>query len=209
MLKELFEKDFFVTFPHVSGIMPNVRESVVSTDFALSDQHACGNSCPNYQSCNHEILRIVNPLHKQVNIVDLNDIFGILADPFHDNADYIFCTEKEFVVAELTCISNNYLDSNNGNTYPQGKRAKARAQLETAFLALNACHPIKQFLKRYTSKAILAYRINDIKDINLPSSLNMASFVKMQQAVDSVMPRFYFGNEVEMFIIPYPHEYMI
>lgn len=208
MLKEVFEKDFFVTFPHKPSLTPNVRESVKNTDFALSDQHACDNKCPQYQVCNHEVLRISNPMQKPVNLVDLNDVLGILSEPFHDNADYVLCTHDDFVVVELTCISNDYFNPNQGNTYPHGKRAKARAQLETSLLAFYACPPVKQFVLKHTPRAILAYRANDPRD-NESSISHVASFVKMQYAIDSAMPRFHLSNGVEMEIVAYPQEYII
>lgn len=208
MLKELFEKDFFITFPHKPSLTPNVRESVMNADFTLSDHHACDNDCPQYKGCNYAVLRISNPLQKPVNVVDLNDVLGILADPFHDNADYVLCTNEDFIVAELTCISNDYFKSNDGTTYPQGKRAKARAQLETAYLAFYACPPVKQFVVRHTPRAILAYRANDMQS-NTQSATHMESFVRMQYAVDNSMPRFPLTTGVEMEMVAYPQEYQV
>ena len=115
--------------------------------FDLTDITSCtqckGNpSRVNRLNCNENILR-VNNNGITVDVVNfetyIQQFVGTEAN-IHDRCDYILTDSGEnhhkIVFCDLCCYEEKYVEPNNGNRFPQGKRAKARQQMERSIEVL-------------------------------------------------------------------------
>lgn len=132
------------SFPIEYGIDPSTIEVPIVTkenSFELTDSNSCG-PCKlnplrgNRANCNEEILK-VNNNGVAIDVVDFEAYiqqFAGTAANVHDRCDRIMTDSgdghNKIVFCDLCCYEEVYVEPNNGSRFPQGKRAKARQQME-------------------------------------------------------------------------------
>lgn len=185
MLKEVFEKDFYLVHPKRESVIVNVVEHTYTGDFSLCDSKSClgwsgREACASKASCNHENLHV--HAAEEVYVVSMDQILGYLNEVLPHNADFVACGSSRFRVLEMTCMEEKYVNGTAGETYPGGKRAHAQSQCEKLVEMMYMCGPIRQFVEHHQVKeSIFAWRNTDEPDIDH----SMSYYARMQDVVDS------------------------
>ena len=141
-------------FPIEHGLSPDdilLPVTRYSTPFTQSDPKAC-NPCqanPNRADrvgCSREILR-VNNNGNEIAVVDYEQyITQFDRTPVNagERCDLLMTdsgdARQKIVFCDLCCYEEKYVEPNDGNRFPEGKRAKARRQMERT-LDLLVCEP--------------------------------------------------------------------
>ncbi len=137
-------------FPREYGLNPeNVHIDINTKNepFTLTDRISCTrcHAIPereNRRNCNEEILKINNN-GATIDIVNFEDYIGQFMNTpanIHDRCDRIMADHSDghnkIVFCDLCCYDEKYVEPNEGNSYPEGKRAKARRQMEKSIEVL-------------------------------------------------------------------------
>ena len=184
MLKEVFEKDFYRSYPKRENTVVNVVENVYSAQFSLSDPKSCESgkgtsACKLYDTCDHVNLWVHSD--EPVHVVSMDNVLEYLKNPLPHNADYVLCSKEKIRVVEMTCMEELYVETGS-KTYSHGKRAHAQSQCEKLLLMLHSCGPIRIFVEHHAQKeAIFSWRRTD-EPVVLENS--MAYFDTMQREVE-------------------------
>ena len=192
MIREILKE----YFPIESGLGDNQIDVNIETKnatFSLSDEKACS-SCNINGKCNKEVL-IVNNNAQNIDVVDFETYITknyfaqqtkvcdkILADKGGNRRKIMFC--------ELTCMKEQWVEPNTGK-YPQGKRARAREQMNKSIELLLEKTVTSVNILTFTEKICLfAWRDpnvpNDISDI-LPERKNVRSNMLAMMKIPSNM----------------------
>lgn len=167
-------------FPIAHGLDPasiHVPIARYTVPFTETDPKSC-NPCQtnpnraNRAGCNREILR-VNNNGEEIAVVDFEQFVAqiksagmnvgehcglILTDSGMDKRKIAFC--------DLCCYEEKYIEPNSGNEYPQGKRAKARQQMERTIENLIQDSTTAVNLLTYHEKVCMfAWRDYDVPDV--------------------------------------------
>ena len=139
MIKNILKNSFPVEY----GLNYNQVLIPVETKhepFELSDNKACLNCYRNPSradrvNCNRSILKVNN----NGSAIDVVNFENYIQQFEHTNANIqdrcdIIMTDhgmahEKIVFCDLCCCEEKYVEPNNGNAYPEGKRAKARQQM--------------------------------------------------------------------------------
>ena len=167
-------------FPIEHGLSPDdilLPVTRYSTPFTQSDPNAC-NPCqanPNRADrvgCSREILR-VNNNGNEIAVVDYEQyITQFDRTPVNagERCDLLMTdsgdARQKIVFCDLCCYEEKYVEPNDGNRFPEGKRAKARRQMERT-LDLLVCEPTTtavNILTYHEKVCLFAWRDYDVPD---------------------------------------------
>lgn len=167
-------------FPIEHGLSPDdilVPVTRYSTPFTLSDPKAC-NPCqanPNRADrvgCSREILR-VNNNGTEIAVVNYEQYitqFDRTPVNVGERCDLLMTdsgnARQKIVFCDLCCYEEKYVEPNDGNRFPEGKRAKARRQMERT-LDLLVCEPTTtavNILTYHEKVCLFAWRDYDVPD---------------------------------------------
>ena len=139
--------------------------------FSVSDPNACGPCQSNPQrayraGCNHEILKVDNR-GEEIALVSYEQYIAQYED-IGERCDLLMTDSGEgrrkIVFCDLCCYSEAFVEPNSGK-YPQGKRAKARQQMERSIDTLINQNVTAVNLLTYHEKICLfAWRDYDVPD---------------------------------------------
>ena len=192
MIREILK----VYFPIESGLGNNQIDVDIETKnakFSLSDEKACS-SCSINEECNKEVL-IVNNNAQNIDVVDFE--MYITKNSFDEQTkvcDKILANSggnrRKIMFCELTCMKEQYVELNEG-LYPQGKRARAREQMEKSIEFLLKKDVTSVNILTFPEKTCLfAWRDpnvpNDISDIS-PGRKNARSNILAMMKTPSNM----------------------
>lgn len=183
VLKEVIEKDFFLSYPkRDSNELVNVEERMYVGTFSLSNEDSCCR-CLHTANCNNENL-IVNS-DMPIYVLRAQSFLKYLhQSDFGKNADLLMCGDDAFRLVEMTCSKNEYV-ANCG--YKIGKRDEAYNQCENLLLLLYGCYPVAEFIKSHSIKeAIFSWRKTDEFD---DEDGNMFHMLKLQEHIDRIYTR--------------------
>ena len=156
MLKELFESQFYRTFPKVEGVVLLIEEREEVGDFSLLDTKACVGCkfvCSESPE-SREQLRVKSD--KSVSIVNVEQVFGYVKEELGEVCDYLLEGEDSSYFIEMTCSTTAYVTS---------KRVKARAQLYNTLDRLFTCPPVKTHIeKRAVRYVVFSWRDTSASD---------------------------------------------
>lgn len=168
-------------FPIEHGLSPDaVRVPVTryNAPFTQSDPNACEPCQANPEradraGCSREILKVDNN-GTEIAVVNfeqyINQFEGkgvnagercdlLMSDSGNARQKIVFC--------DLCCYEEKYVEPNDGNRYPEGKRAKARRQMERALDQL-VCEPTTtavNLLTYHEKICLFAWRDYDVPDV--------------------------------------------
>lgn len=156
-------------FPVEFGLRPDevvVCKTTYNKPFTLSDKKACKACKTNpkrilQQDCNEEILKVDNN-GLAIDVIAFEEYieqFVGTAANVTDRCDYILTdngpVHNKIVFCDLCCHEEKYVEPNTGNAYPQGKRAKARQQMQRSVEVLLQESLTKVNLLTYPEKVFL------------------------------------------------------
>lgn len=175
----MIESVLALIFPIEYGINPaSIQVPIVrhNAPFSVSDTKACEPCQANPQrayraGCNHEILK-VNNNGEEIAIVSYERYiaqYDQRGKDMGERCDLLMTNsgmeQKKIVFCDLCCYSEKYVEPNTGR-YPQGKRAKARQQMERSIDVLINKHNTSAFLLTYHEKICLfAWRDYNVPDV--------------------------------------------
>lgn len=143
----------------IDGSRPTISASCKTGIFSLSDSDAC-HSCKQQrgdrQNCNEETL-IVDAGTDTVSVLDLEQYISQLPARLniHDRCDYLLLDDTErhrkIAFCDLTCSSPQWVEPNHGR-YPDGKRAKAQAQMRSSMEMLMRSTQLTIFITTFVEK---------------------------------------------------------
>lgn len=176
MISEILGK----IFPVEHGLSPkdiSVTITIHDTPFALSDDKSCDvcQSSPKMsyrKECNREILKVDNngETIEVVNFEQYLSQYEKIGAFVGERCDYLMTDagmeRKKIVFCELCCYSEKFVEPNEGNAYPQGKRAKVYQQMEKSIETLVQQSTTAVNLLTYGERCCLfAWRDYDVPDI--------------------------------------------
>ena len=169
-------------FPVEYGVTPaSIHVPIVwhNAPFSVSDPNACDPCQANPQrayraGCNHEILR-VNNNGEEIALVSYEQYITQYGQNIGERCDLLMTDSgmerRKIVFCDLCCYSEALVEPNTGK-YPQGKRAKARQQMERSIDTLIHQHVTAVNLLTYHEKVCLfAWRDYDVPDVPVMLSL--------------------------------------
>lgn len=176
MIREILGK----IFPAEYGLSTDVIAVSIETHgapFSLSDDKACDNcqSNParvNRRGCNREVLK-VNNHGETIDVVNYEQYisqYERLGKAVGERCDIVMAdsgmSRRKIVFCDLCCYSEKFVEPNEGNSYPQGKRAKVYQQMERSIETLIQVSTTAVNLLTYREKICLfAWRDYDIPDM--------------------------------------------
>ena len=167
-------------FPIEHGVSPDdilVPVTRYSTPFTQSDPQAC-NPCQanpnraNRAGCNREILR-VNNNGTEIAVVNYEQYITQIEEKgvkVGKRCDLLMTDSgmerQKIVFCDLCCYEEKYVEPNQSNRYPEGKRARARQQMEKSIeLLAQDQTDTANILHAYQEKVCLfAWRDYDVPD---------------------------------------------
>lgn len=179
MLKELFEKDFYLTFPPRAGKSINLREEVFNGSHGLNDPLAC-KKC--IKECSDKVQLRIETL-SDVHCLGLDKVFDLVKEKVGDTCDYMLQDNDRVALVEMTCSQEKYVDESTfTEVCNESKRAKARYQLRNTLSLLYTNGVIKQHLEKMTSRYVVfswkdtsdAYRNVDSAEKNMFDFISLA-----------------------------------
>ena len=199
--------------------VPIVRHNV---PFSVSDPNACGPCQANphraYRAgCNHEILR-VNNHGEEIALVSYEQYITQYGQGIGERCDLLMTDSgmerRKIVFCDLCCYSEAFVEPNTGK-YPQGKRAKARQQMERSIDALINQHVTAVNLLTYHEKVCLfAWRDYDVPDVpvmatrgNARSNVQAFGSTISNLATTTTTHHQKVGHDFTFMQVKYPTEY--
>ena len=146
MLKELFEGNFYFTFPKVHGKVLNLTENVYSGTFSLLDMKACRdchNICNN-NPANREQMKVESK--HLVNVISIDEVFSYAKENLGKNCDYLLESNGTIAIVEMTCSTTDYAIK---------KRQEARHQLYNTLIQLMTCPIIRAHIERLVIRYVV------------------------------------------------------
>ena len=213
-------------FPYELGEDPaSIHVPIVrhNAPFSVSDlQKACGPCLANpdraYRAgCNNEILK-VNNNGEEIALVSYEQYIEQFDQIVGDRCDLLITDsgmeKKKIVFCDLCCYSEAFVEPNTGK-YPQGKRAKARQQMERSIDALINQHVTAVNLLTYHEKVCLfAWRDYDVPDVpvmatrgNARSNVLAFSSTVSNMATTTTTHHQKVGHDFTFMQVKYPTEY--
>ena len=212
-------------FPVEYGVTPaNIHVPIVryNAPFSVSDPNACGHCQANPQrayraGCNHEILR-VNNNGEEIALVSYEQYITQYGQNIGERCDLLMTDSgmerRKIVFCDLCCYSEALVEPNTGK-YPQGKRAKARQQMERSIDTLINQHVTAVNLLTYHEKVCLfAWRDYDVPDVpvmatrgNARSNVQAFGCTVSNMATTTTTHHQKVGHDFTFMQVKYPTEY--
>lgn len=214
-MKNLLDNDFVVYAGYPVGGVACQTISYIGP-FVLKDNVACGN-CQRmhayfYNTCNYENMYIdaVNAatlINHEAFMVDLKQEDGGVAD-------FLLYTKNTIAFIDLTCGFSQYLEPHETEgVVTQGKRVKARKQLDASINRLYQLPTIGQHLDSYQVKAgILGYRnIDEEMFVNVKSNLDKSeeAFMGMARELEMRSLKMPLSHGFSFQMVKYPQVFTI
>lgn len=214
-MKKLLDNDFVVYAGYSVGSVVCQTASRIGL-FVLKDDIACSN-CQRrhtyfYNTCNYENMCIdaVNAatlINHETFMVDLKQKDGGVAD-------FLLYTQNTVAFIDLTCGFSQYMESHETEgVVTQGKRVKAREQLDASINRLYQVPAIGQQLDSYQIKVgILGYRnIDDEMFVNIKSNLDKSedAFMSMTKELETRPLKMPLSHGFSFQMVKYPQVYTI
>ena len=217
ILAQIFPTEYGVESTSIH--VPIVRHN---TPFSVSDPNACGPCLANPQrtyraGCNHEILR-VNNNGEEIAVVSFEQYIAQYGPNIGERCDLIMTDSgmerRKIVFCDLCCYSEAFVEPNAGR-YPQGKRAKARQQMERSIDALINQYVTAVNLLTYHEKICLfAWRDYDVPDVpvmatrgNARSNVQVFGSTVSNMATTTTTHHQKVGHAFTFMQVKYPAEY--
>lgn len=212
-------------FPTEYGVDPaSIHVPIVrrNAPFSLSDPKACVPCQANPQrayraGCNHEILR-VNNNGEEIAVVSYEQYIAQYGQNIGERCDLLMTDSgmerRKIVFCDLCCYSGALVEPNTGR-YPQGKRAKARQQMERSIDALINQYVTAVNLLTYHEKICLfAWRDYDVPDVpvmaihgNARSNVQAFGSTVSNMATTTTTHHQKVGHDFTFMQVKYPTEY--
>ena len=212
-------------FPVEYGVTPaSIHVPIVrhNAPFSVSDPNACGPCQANPQrayraGCNHEILR-VNNNGEEIALVSYEQYITQYGQNIGERCDLLMTDSgmerRKIVFCDLCCYSEALVEPNTGK-YPQGKRAKARQQMERSIDTLIHQHVTAVNLLTYHEKVCLfAWRDYDVPDVpvmatrgNARSNVQAFGCTVSNMATTTTTHHQKVGHDFTFMQVKYPTEY--
>jgi len=212
-------------FPTEYGVNPaSIHVPIVrrNAPFSVSDPKACVPCQANPQrayraGCNHEILR-VNNNGEEIAVVSYEQYIAQYGQNIGERCDLLMTDSgmerRKIVFCDLCCYSEAFVESNTGR-YPQGKRAKARQQMERSIDALINQYVTAVNLLTYHEKVCLfAWRDYDVPDVpvmatrgNARSNVQAFGSTVSNMATTTTTHHQKVGHDFTFMQVKYPTEY--
>lgn len=212
-------------FPTEYGVDPaSIHVPIVrrNAPFSLSDPKACVPCQANPQrayraGCNHEILR-VNNNGEEIAVVSYEQYIAQYGQNIGERCDLLMTDSgmerRKIVFCDLCCYSGAFVEPNTGR-YPQGKRAKARQQMERSIDALINQYVTAVNLLTYHEKICLfAWRDYDVPDVpvmaihgNARSNVQAFGSTVSNMATTTTTHHQKVGHDFTFMQVKYPIEY--
>lgn len=212
-------------FPTEYGVDPaKIHVPIVrrNAPFSLSDPKACGPCQANPQrayraGCNHEMLR-VNNNGEEIAVVSYEQYIAQYRQNIGERCDLLMTDSgmgrRKIVFCDLCCYSEAFVEPNTGR-WPQGKRAKARQQMERSIDALINQYVTAVNLLTYHEKICLfAWRDYDVPDVpvmatrgNARSNVQAFGSTVSNMATTTTTHHQKVGHDFTFMQVKYPTEY--
>lgn len=212
-------------FPTEYGVDPaSIHVPIVrrNAPFSVSDSKACVPCQANPQrayraGCNHEILR-VNNNGEEIAVVSYEQYIAQYGQNIGERCDLLMTDSgmgrRKIIFCDLCCYSEAFVEPNTGR-YPQGKRAKARQQMERSIDALINQNVTAVNLLTYHEKVCLfAWRDYDVPDVpvmatrgNARSNVQAFGSTVSNMATTTTTHHQKVGHDFTFMQVKYPTEY--
>lgn len=146
MLKELFESQFYITYPKAKDKMLMVEERHESGVFSIIDPRACVGCkyvCSD-EPKDREQLKVA--CTESASIVDMEQVFSFVQEDLGEVCDYMLEATDSSVLVEMSCSTPEYVMS---------KRPKARGQLHNTLEKLFTCPPIRKHIENKANRFVV------------------------------------------------------
>lgn len=141
MLKELFESQFYITYPKAKDKVLMVEERQENGDFSIIDPKACARCkyvCSD-EPKDREQLKVA--CNEHVCIVNMEQVFSYVQEDLGRVCDYMLEATDSSVLVEMSCSTPENVKS---------KRPIARGQLHNTLEKLFTCPPIRTHIEKKT-----------------------------------------------------------
>lgn len=212
-------------FPTEYGVDPaSIHVPIVrrNAPFSVSDPKACVPCQANPQrayraGCNHEILR-VNNNGEEIAVVSYEQYIAQYGQNIGERCDLLMTDSgmerRKIIFCDLCCYSEAFVEPNTGR-YPQGKRAKARQQMERSIDALiNQDVTAVNLLTYHEKVCLFAWRDYDVPDVpvmatrgNARSNVQAFGSTVSNMATTTTTHHQKVGHDFTFMQVKYPTEY--
>lgn len=198
MLKELFEAHFYYkAFKKRANCLLFIKEESLSKEFSLIDRQACIGCrfiCDENPENRSQLIVFSN---HTVNLVNVNQIFSYIDEEVGDICDFLLDDSSSASLIELTCTSNNYIES---------KRQKARIQLYNTIRLFYSIPDVKaHFLKEKSRYVIFSWKETFVESASSDEiERSMLGMTKMANEVYSPENESDFDFDFKLREIKYP-----
>jgi len=190
-MDNLLLNDFTIEHRKQKGVVP-INSIVKSANFYLNDDKPCDDEnspCPSFfkNSCKRDtfIVKVNTPV-TIINIESFFNSFKITGS----RCDYILYDASKIVLADLTCTMDYYLyPHTRDGEIVQGKRIKARNQIEHTLEVLCAVKSINDYISKKRQKVgILAYKVKDetlFQNVPIQIDKTLAIWLNMEKEIET------------------------
>lgn len=213
-MDNLLLNDFTIEHRKQKGAVPT-NSIVKSTNFYLNDDKPCddeNNPCPLFfkNPCKRDTFKVkVDTPVTIINIESFINSFKIKGS----RCDYILYDASKIVLADLTCTMDYYLyPHTRDGEMVQGKRIKARDQIEHTLEILCAVKSIRDYISKKRQKVgVLAYKVKDgdlFQNVPIQIDRTLAIWLNMEKEIEmrNISFPMLYGFKFEM--VKYPNEYI-
>lgn len=163
-----------------------------SMDFALTDNNACTQCEVRGNSCEEKEVAKFSVNGTEVVTYDIEGYLNQYANHYKkakgSRCDYLHIdtSQKYFVLNELTCTAEEYVNPYTNSSGPQdGKREKARRQINAVIGLLMSVKELDSFINSHPRKiGLFSWRIPTSTANEAETAMNM--FMQPQQAVEDI-----------------------
>lgn len=214
-MNNLLNNDFVVHARYSVGSVVCQTASFVGP-FTLKDDTACANCQQQhayfYNTCNYENMCI--NANNAATLINHEAFMVALKQEKGGVADFLLYTQNSVAFIDLTCGFSQYIESHEvDGVRKQGKRVKAREQLDASINRLYEVPAIGQQLDAYQIKVgILGYRnIDEEMFVNVKSNLDKSedAFMSMTKELETRPLKMSLSHGFAFQMVKYPQVYTI
>lgn len=163
-----------------------------TADFVLTDDKACMQCESRGMSCDEKVVALYSVNNAEVKTYDIETYLTTYAK-FYQKAkgcrcDYLHIdtSKKHFVLNELTCSAEKYVDPfENSKGLQDGKREKARKQMNTVIELMMEVEELKAYIHSYAQNiGLFSWKIPESKANDAERAMNL--FMQPQQTVGNI-----------------------
>lgn len=202
MLKELFEGNFYITYPKISEKVLLLNEWTRTGDFYLTDDNAC-------RDCEHICCDDPNEREQMkvmaevpVNIISIDQVVSYVKEDIGMSCDFMLDDTNMTALVEMTCSTTKYVVD---------KRQTARRQLYNTLCILYLNPIIREHIEKHAFRYVVFSWKDTIDDSRDPQEndwveKNMIGMTMMPDIVYSPdnESRFDFDFKLKEIRYPYP-----